>query len=109
MKKKWMIMIVLVPLMIFLVGYLVFALWNYLVPSLFNGPVISFWQALGLLLLSKILFGGFKGGKMWKEGCDCRGNKYWKEKMESEMAHMTPEEKEKVKEAFKKRCGANWQ
>lgn len=40
----------------------VMLLWNWLVPELFNGPVISYWQTLGLLLLSKILFSGIGKG-----------------------------------------------
>ena len=43
--------------------FVVMWLWNWLVPELFNGPVIAYWQTLGLLLLSKILFSGVgKGG-----------------------------------------------
>lgn len=37
-------------------------LWNWLIPTLFSGPVITYWQALGLILLSKILFSGGHGG-----------------------------------------------
>jgi len=37
-------------------------LWNWLVPGLFHGPVLGFWQTLGLLILSKILFSGIGGG-----------------------------------------------
>ncbi|MBC8191759.1 MAG: hypothetical protein ISR87_03180 [Candidatus Marinimicrobia bacterium] len=37
-------------------------LWNWLIPTLFSGPVITYWQALGLILLSKILFSSGHGG-----------------------------------------------
>jgi hypothetical protein len=47
---------------IFLFVYVTMALWNWLVPALFNGPVLSFWQAAGLMILSKILFAGFSPG-----------------------------------------------
>jgi hypothetical protein len=40
---------------IFLAIFLTMSLWNWLVPSLFNGPVLNFWQTAGLFLLSKIL------------------------------------------------------
>ena len=44
-----------------LVTFVVMLLWNWLIPSIFtNGPEITYWQALGILILSKILFGGFK-------------------------------------------------
>jgi ABC-type amino acid transport system permease subunit len=82
-------------------GFLIMALWNWLVPVLFLGPVINFWQAIGLLVLSKILFGGFKG-----RGGSCGGkyprHEYWRKKMEERMAGMTDEEKEK----YRNRC--NW-
>ena len=40
-------------------GFIVMHLWNWLMPPVFGLRIIGFWQALGLLLLSKILFGGF--------------------------------------------------
>ena len=42
--------------------YVVMLLWNALIPGLFNGPVLGYWQTLGLLILSKILFSGVGGG-----------------------------------------------
>lgn len=48
-----------------LVSYVVMRLWNWLVPSKFNGPTLRFSHAAGLLLLSKILLGGFGGGRGW--------------------------------------------
>lgn len=79
-------------------GYVVMALWNWLMPEIFGLTEVSFVQALGILLLSKILFGGFFRGK--------RGGKhaYWKARMKSKWSEMSPEEREKFKEAFKNRC-----
>ena len=57
---KWTVMGMI---FILLFGWVTMLLWNWLVPALFNGPVITFWQTLGLLLLSKILFGGMGGKK----------------------------------------------
>ncbi|RCR67375.1 hypothetical protein [Larkinella punicea] len=47
-----------------LVTLVVMRLWNWLVPSVFNGPKIRFVQALGLLFLTRLLVGdfGFGGG-----------------------------------------------
>jgi len=42
--------------------FVVMNLWNWLVPAIFGWQSVNFWQALGLLLLSRILFGGFRGG-----------------------------------------------
>ena len=43
--------------------YVVMLLWNALVPELFNGPIMSYWQTMGLLVLSKIIFSGIGGSK----------------------------------------------
>ncbi len=53
--------IVGIALFIFLGGWIVMSLWNYLLPALFGWRMITFWQALGLLILCRILFGGFGG------------------------------------------------
>ena len=42
--------------------FVVMWLWNWLVPDIFNGPVLGYWQTLGLLVLSKIIFSGIGGG-----------------------------------------------
>lgn len=47
--------------MLFLVGYVVMQLWNWLMPELFGLSTIGYWQALGILVLAKIIF-GFGGG-----------------------------------------------
>jgi hypothetical protein len=38
------------------------ALWNWLIPELFHGPVLTFWQTVGIFLLSKILLTGVAPG-----------------------------------------------
>ena len=43
---------------LFLVIWGVMALWNCLIPAVFNGPVLTYWQTFGLFLLSKILLTG---------------------------------------------------
>lgn len=103
-RKLWFIPIALVALFGF--GLVTMLLWNWLVPVLFHGPIITYWQAFGLLLLSKILFGGFKGRPGgWHHRGDDHG--MWKEKMRAHMANMTPEQKERMKERFKSRH-INW-
>jgi hypothetical protein len=66
MMKKRPALFILIPIgiAIFLAigGWVVSWLWNALLPSLFGLPAVTFWQALGLLALSRILFGGFGGG-----------------------------------------------
>src|SRR5256885_16875293 len=40
-------------------GGVVMLLWNWLAPTLFGLRLVTFWQAIGLLALCRILFGGF--------------------------------------------------
>jgi hypothetical protein len=44
-------------------GGIVMLLWNWLLPPLFGWPQITIWQGFGLLVLCRILFGGFSGGR----------------------------------------------
>ena len=50
------------PLFVVLMGWVVAQLWNWLLPPLFGLPTVTVWQALGLLALTRILFGGFGSG-----------------------------------------------
>lgn len=89
--------LVLIPLFcmafILLFGGCVMLLWNWLMPEIFGLPTVSFWQAAGLLLLCKILFGGFGGGHHHHGHghCRCGGNK-----LRERWENMTPEERERV-------------
>jgi len=66
-------------------GFVVMRLWNWLMPVLFGWHSINFWQAVGILVLSKILFGGFRG----RPG----GHMQWRRRMMERWEHMTPEER----------------
>ncbi len=79
-------------------GFVVRSLWNWLTPTLFGWHVINFWQAVGLLVLSKILFGGFRGGP--------GRHMYWRRRMMERWQQMTPEEREKFRQAMRSRCGS---
>ena len=87
----------LVIIAITVLSLIVMLLWNALVPSLFHGPTIGYWQAMGLLVLSRILFGGFKG----RHGPHGHGR--WKYVMRERWESMTPEERARVREKFQ-RC-----
>lgn len=77
-------------------GWVVMALWNWLMPSLFAGVhEIDYLHALGLLVLSKILFGGLRG-----HGCHGRWHRRRWERM-------TPEEREKFKAGMRGCCGGH--
>ncbi|NJM25207.1 MAG: DUF3106 domain-containing protein [Bacteroidia bacterium] len=104
MKRGWKVVLWILfgVLIVALIGGLTMQLWNWLVPALFGGPYITFWQTLGLLLLSKILFAGLGkghhqgGGPPWKH--------QWKKKMYEKFSHMSPDERE----AFKRRMADKW-
>jgi|SRR5581483_5446189 len=79
----------------------VMGLWNALIPNLFHGPTLQYWQAVGLLILSRILFGGFRGRHGWHGHHGRWRGEMWRRHWES----MTPEERERLRERFKHRCG----
>ncbi len=84
--------IAFVLVMSVVLGFVVKGLWNALMPEIFGGPQITYWQALGLLLLSKILFGGFH-----RHGTHGGGRSRWREQMRERWAHMSDEEREKFR------------
>ena len=59
-------------------GVVVRLLWNWLLPELFGFPPITFWQALGLLALSRILFGGFGHHDRTSYGGRRREREWWR-------------------------------
>lgn len=92
--RKALFILPLVVLGAAALGAVLMLLWNALMPAIFGLKAIHFWQALGLLALSKILFGGFHhhrhGGRRLRER--------W--------ARMSPEERERFRERFQRHCGA---
>ena len=84
-------------------------LWNWLVPSIIGWRAISYWEALGLFILSKILFKGItwnshKGGhwnRHWKAKWNEQWNAKWREKWET----MSPEDRERFKQKMREKCG----
>jgi Ca2+/H+ antiporter, TMEM165/GDT1 family len=82
-------------------SFIVMSLWNAILPAVLGIKTITFWQAMGILVLSKILFGGFGG---WGHKKEQFRNK-WKQRMQEKWSGMTPEERQKFKEQWKARCG----
>ncbi|WP_075601860.1 hypothetical protein [Saccharicrinis aurantiacus] len=66
--------IILMLLGVGLVTLAVLLLWNWLMPAIFGLTIITYWQALGLLALSKILFSGFGRG----HSCSNKKKKNWR-------------------------------
>jgi hypothetical protein len=76
---------------------LVQQLWNWLLPALFGWRQITFWQALGLLALCRILFGGL--------GVRGSGRSSFRQRFENHCQNMTPEERERFRERMRARWG----
>jgi len=89
----------LVIALFFVLGYVVMTLWNWLMPPIFGLHTITYWQAYGLLILSKILFGGLRGGR--PGGRRCHGRNDWRERMAERWEKMTPEEREKFGQSLR--------
>ena len=81
-----------------LIGFVVMTLWNVLLPQILGVKAITFWQAMGLLALCRILFGspGGRGGGFNNGG--------WKQKMAQRWKTLTPEQREQMKANWKDRC-----
>ncbi len=101
--KKGLMILVFGIAAILVFGLVVMGLWNAVLPAVLGVKAITFIQALGILLLSKILFGGFGGGN--RGGWRNKGK--WME-MKDKFAGMTPEEREKFKAEWKNKCGGRW-
>ena len=81
-----------------LLGWIVMSLWNCVLVAVLGVKLITFWQALGILVLSKILFGGLY--KKWRN----HEGGHWNAEMKEKWQNMTPEEKEKFKQNWRNKC-----
>ena len=90
---KFLLMGPVVLMAIAIVGFLVMLLWNALTPSLFGWRAITFWQALGLLILCRILFGGG-----WRRPPRGRG---WRRRVVERYERMSPEEREMFRKGMR--------
>jgi hypothetical protein len=100
MRKKWIYFVAPPALVIFIAigGEVVMHLWNWLLPALFGWRLITFWQALGLLALCRILFGGHGGGHGSYRS-------KWQRQTDERWGRMTPEEREKLRQSMRSSCG----
>jgi len=90
--KLALLVVPLLVLFVAVIGFVVMSLWNWLMPALFGWKLISYWQALGLIILSRILFGGFRGAVG-------RGG-YWRHRKMERCEKMTPEERERFRQGL---------
>ena len=80
-------------------GYVVMSLWNWVIPAVTGWHAVTFAQALGLLVLSRLLFGGLRGH---------RGGWHWRHRMQNRWAQMSPAERERLRDTLGRRrhCGS---
>ncbi len=98
-RSFWVKRVIFIPIAIaagvFIFGSLVMFLWNSILPVVFGISTITFWQAIGILVLSKILFGGFGRG---------HGRSYSGRDWRNRHMHLNPEDREKMREEWRNRC-----
>ena len=98
-KKRKFIFPLFIPIIFLALAAIVMFLWNAILPDIIHTGVINYWQALGLLVLCRILFGGFghHGGS--------HGNYFSRSRaMKEKWMAMNDEEKQKFREEWKARC-----
>ena len=100
MRRFWILrglkFVLFAIVLLAVLGAVVMSLWNWLLPALFGWPAISFAQAIGVLVLSKLLFGGFRGS----------GHGFgWRQRMIERWEKMSPEERERFRAGMRGRCG----
>ena len=98
-RNKWIFVAGPLALAAFiaLFGEVTMLLWNWLTPMLFGWRHITFWQAMGLLVLCRLLFGGLSHGGKQGSG--------WRQRRREKWEAMTPEEREKFRQSWQARCG----
>jgi Ca2+/H+ antiporter, TMEM165/GDT1 family len=87
----------LVVLAVAALGLATMGLWNWLVPELFGGHPIDFVQAVGLLILCRLLFGGLRGGP--------GRHLHWRARLAERLEQMSPEQREKFRAGLRSGCG----
>lgn len=105
-KRRWIrgpFFIIKLVLILLLTSLALMWLWNWLVPDLFHGPVVTYWQAIGVLLLSKVMFGGLGRGYRGRHRDHYPGG-MWRKDFRGKLEKMTPEEREK----FRRSCRGSY-
>ena len=97
--RIFLLVLLILPIVFTIFGQVVLHLWNWLMPAIFGLPTLTFWQAVGLLALSWIFFGGRRGfpggGRPWRRGM----------RMRERWEQMTPEQREHFRRGMESRCG----
>jgi len=99
MKRFWMLralkFALIAAIAIAALGYVVMSLWNWLLPPLTGWHELGFGQALALLVLCRILFGGIRS----------HGGGHWRHRLRERWEQMTPEQREQLRAGLGRHCG----
>jgi len=95
---KFLTIALMCVLVLLLVGWAAMALWNWLLPGLFGFKTITYWQAVGLMVLSRLLFGGFRGSPRTR---DWKRDPGMRHRMFARWERMTPEERERFRQEMR--------
>lgn len=99
---KGLFILAMISLVTFVLGQVIMFLWNTILVKVAGVQMINFWEAIGLFILSRILFGSFHfgaKGRRFKQGARKRAR--WRKKW----INMTEEERIEFKKRWKERCG----
>ena len=94
-RYRGFLFLLFIPVLLALLSGAVMGLWNAILPDVLNARPLSYWQAMGLLVLSRILLGGFRFGG---------GSPPWKSRRRGRWTSLGDEERAKMKEEWQKRC-----
>ena len=95
---KVLFFLAMAALFFFVLGHVIMFLWNEILVEVTGVKPLSYWQAIGLFVLARILFGGFRFGP--RPGRWGKRRKAWREKWRN----MSEEEREEFKRKWKERC-----
>ena len=91
-RRRWYLFIPLILVAFVFFGFITMHLWNSLMPVIFHLPEITFWQTVGLMILSRLIIGGFGGHGRGHGNGHCRSN------MHEKWENMTPEARERFQQ-----------
>jgi hypothetical protein len=103
-RHHWIYFLLIIVGGLAVFGFGIMYLWNWLLPPLFHLPVINFWQAVGLLVLSRLLFGGLGRAHAMMHG---HGGFDFRQRMMERWAQMSPEDREKFMKQMNRRGGGS--
>ena len=100
-RKRHFFFIPLLIIGLFAVSAVLMLLWNSIIPGISTFKAITYWQAMGLFILSKILFGGFRFGRSHHQRAQ---RHFGKSAFNQKFMEMNDDEKQQFKNQWKQRC-----